>query len=79
MAPQNADKKASQETAWIAGAKPNFQTLRVSVDKGRAFIGAQGWCKKMEGNQWVNLELSAAGLHELIKAAQGALKGLQGA
>jgi len=74
---QNADQATTQETSWIPGAKPNFQTLRVSVAQGRAFLGAQGWCKKMEGNQWVSLEMTAAGLHAGIKAFQVALKTLQ--
>lgn len=77
MAPQKTTAN-SQETAWIAGAKPNFQTVRLNVKEGRAFLGAQGWCKKMEGNQWVNLELTAAGLHQLVKASQEALASLQG-
>lgn len=78
MATQNAQPKASQEnTTWIAGKRFNFQTLRLSVDEGRAFIGAQGWCKKLDGNAWVSLELTPAGLHELVKAAQGALKSIQ--
>jgi len=76
--PQETPQKASDETTWIAGAKPAFQTLRLNVNEdGRIFVGAQGWCKKMMGNQWVNLELTAAGLHQLNKASQKALDQIQ--
>jgi len=79
MATSKTTQKASSEnTTWIAGAKFNFQALRVTVDGTRVFLGAQGWCKKLEGNAWVGLELTAAGLQELVKAANGALTRIQG-
>ena len=87
MAP-NTQKNASNPTdhpedlltAWIAPAKPQWESLLLAVSGNkRIFLRVKGYDKATKTNKWLGVELSPAGLHELSKKAQEGLKVLQGA
>ncbi|MHB8634552.1 MAG: hypothetical protein ACYDBQ_11415 [Thermoplasmatota archaeon] len=74
MSPNNpANKQSNAKTEWIAGRKPKYESLRLTVSNGRAFLGARGWSRAHGGGDTVNLELEAIGLQNLAATATKAL------
>ncbi|MHB8634515.1 MAG: hypothetical protein ACYDBQ_11225 [Thermoplasmatota archaeon] len=67
-----ASKQSDARTEFISGRNPKYEHLRITLDKGRAFIGLKGYSRALQQNTSISIELSSIALQELaVRAAQG--------